>query len=385
MKVLVINSGSSSIKYKLFEDKNEIYGGMKSEVTNYKTALDNIFEELVRKGVIESFESLDGVGHRVVHGGEKFSNPVIIDDDTINEIEKLIPLAPLHNPVNLKAIKIIKEQYPKMTQTAVFDTAYHQTMPQSSYLYPLPFELYENYNIRRYGFHGTSHYHIMKKTAQFLNKDIKKINLITLHLGNGCSACAIKNGQSIDTSMGFTPLEGLMMGTRCGDIDPSIVTYLQRVLECHSDECDNILNKRSGFKGICGLSDLRKIEELAANGDEKCLLALDMFIQRVKKYIGAYYLELEDLDAIVFTGGIGENSTYIREMVSKSLAKSIGAVLDRNKNENINNDIEFISDKNSKIKLIVASTNEEKEIASQTISLIKGTSKNPYVHSLDVP
>ncbi|MEA3290431.1 MAG: acetate kinase [Campylobacterota bacterium] len=370
MKILVINAGSSSIKYKLFEDTKELYGGIKSEVIDYKESFGNIFDELIKNSVIGSFEDIDAVGHRVVHGGESFSDPVIIDDDTIEEIEQLIPLAPLHNPVNLKAIKIIKEQYPKMIQTAVFDTAYHQTMPQSSYLYPIPLELYENNNIRRYGFHGTSHYHILKKTAKFLNKEIDKVNLITLHLGNGCSACAIKNGQSIDTSMGFTPLEGLMMGTRCGDIDPSIVTYLQRVLECDSDECDNILNKKSGLKGICGESDLRQIQDRVFNDEPKSKLALDMFVQRVKKYIGAYCVELEEVDAIVFTGGIGENSSYIREEVSKNLGKSIGADLDRKKNENITKDIELISYENSKIKLIVASTNEEKEIASQTISLI---------------
>lgn len=370
MKILVINSGSSSIKYKLFEDDVEIFSGLKSEVSDYKETLEKIFARLISEDIIESFESIDAIGHRVVHGGDRFSDPVVVDKDLIDEIELLTPLAPLHNPVNLKAIKIIQEHYPNIIQTAVFDTAFHQTMPKSAYIYPIPLELYENNHIRRYGFHGISHFHVMKKTAKFLNRSVDSLNIITLHLGNGCSACAIKNGNSIDTSMGFTPLEGLMMGTRSGDIDPSIVTYLQRVLECDSDECDNILNKKSGLKGICGESDLRQIQDRVFNDEPKSKLALDMFVQRVKKYIGAYCVELEEVDAIVFTGGIGENSSYIREEVSKNLGKSICADLDRKKNENITKDIELISYENSKIKLIVASTNEEKEIASQTISLI---------------
>ena len=370
MNILVINSGSSSIKYKLFLNDTIIYEGIKEEISSHYSALQDIFNDLNTLETINGFKDIDAVGHRVVHGGDKFHDSVIIDDKTIDAIEQLIPLAPLHNKANLEAIKIIKEEYPNTIQTAVFDTAFHQTMPPSSYRYAIDKELYKKHHIKRYGFHGTSHKYVTSLSASFLSKDINKCNLITLHLGNGASATAVKNGKSIDTSMGFTPLAGLMMGTRCGDIDPAIVFYMEKQLNYDIDEIDTILNKQSGLKGICGESDLRKVINSANSGDKDAALALDMFIKFIKKYIGAYAVELGRVDAIVFTGGIGENSSYIREQVCKDLDQSIGAVLDIEKNNQKPKDISLISTDNSKIRILEIHTDEEKAIALETVKLL---------------
>jgi len=323
MKILVLNSGSSSIKYKLFSQNSleELYSGIKEEVKCHTDALDDILNQLIKDKIITSFQDISVVGHRVVHGGNYFHKAVIIDDKVCDTIDKLSTLAPLHNPANLAGIKAIQNISPNTIQVAVFDTSFHQTIPSKASLYPLPFEYYEKYDIKKYGFHGTSHQYILKQTAKILNKNIKDTNLITLHLGNGASVCAIQNGISIDTSMGFTPLEGLMMGTRCGDIDSSLVSYLEDKLDLSANDITNILNKKSGFLGICGTSDLREVIKLSQNGDEKATIAIEMFVYRIKKYIGAYLMILEALDAIVFTGGIGENSKFIRDMITKTTDK----------------------------------------------------------------
>jgi len=325
MKIAVINSGSSSIKFKLFDMKKEevIYsetieniGEIGFEIQTHKEGLEKIFEKI---------SDVDMVGHRVVHGGEEFHSSTLIDDKVMQKIQNLIPLAPLHNPANLEGIKIIKDMFPYIPQIAVFDTSFHFHMPKSAYLYALDYDMYEKYNIRRYGFHGTSHSFVSKEASKILAKDIKELNIITLHLGNGASSCAIKNGVSIDTSMGFTPLEGLVMGTRCGDIDPAIVLYMQKELGMSVDEVDKELNKKSGLIGICNNNDVRKIIE---SNDEKSNLALEMMIRRIQKYIGSYMVLLEEVDAIVFTGGIGENSAYIRDKIlDNAILKNIKSLV----------------------------------------------------------
>ena len=343
MRVAVLNAGSSSLKYKLFDTKSQKVlesklvqniGEQNSEIKNHHEALESLNID---------FNSLDAIGHRVVHGGEKFSSSVLITEDVESEIERLIPLAPLHNGANLEGIKVAKISAPHIAQIAVFDTAFHTTMPKEAYLYALPLEMYTQHSIRRYGFHGTSHSFVSKKAAKKLGRDIKKLNLITLHLGNGASVCAIKNGKSIDTSMGFTPLEGLIMGSRSGDIDPAIVLYMQRELGLSLDEVDRVLNKKSGLLGICNENDVRLIVE---SSDESSQLALSMMIRRIQKYIGSYMALLGDVDALIFTGGIGENSAYIREEV-------MGATLFQN------------------LKMLVIKTDEELEIANEVVKLLK--------------
>ena len=339
MKIAVINSGSSSIKFKLFcMQKNKVLssflieniGEDASDIKTHKQGLEKIFKTI---------QKVDMIGHRVVHGGEYFNDATIIDDNVMQKIEELIPLAPLHNGANLLGIKVIKEIFPDIPQVAVFDTSFHSTMPKEAYLYALNYEMYEKHYIRRYGFHGTSHSYILKQSAKELGQAVKDTNIISLHLGNGASICAIKNGKSIDTSMGFTPLEGLVMGSRCGDIDPAIVLYMQKELGMSVDEVDKELNKNSGLIGICSNNDVRKIIN---SDDEKSKLALDIMIRRIQKYIGSYMVLLERVDAIVFTGGIGENSTYIRDKILDNLVFKT-------------------------IKNLVIKTNEELEIADKCL------------------
>ncbi len=343
MKVAVINSGSSSLKFKLFDMQKqtlissklvEHIGEADSAIKNHHDALKSIEVEL---------SSLDAIGHRVVHGGEDFCKPTLLDDDVIKKIKDLIPLAPLHNPANLEGIIVAREQASKVPQIAVFDTSFHSNMPAQAYIYALPYEMYEKHKIRRYGFHGTSHSFVSREAAKILKKDIKELNLITLHLGNGSSACAIQNGVSIDTSMGFTPLDGLVMGTRSGDIDPAIVLHMQRELGLSVDEVDKLLNKKSGLFGICGHNDIR---DLIDSDDSRSKLAIEIMTRRIKKYIGSYMALLGSIDAIVFTGGIGENSEYIREKVLKS---------------KLFNDI----------KVLTIKTDEELEIANECLRVLK--------------
>ncbi len=392
MKILVLNSGSSSIKFQIFdmqkivsicqgvieqigESRGHIkfvYGKekeitKKSVIKDHSVGIELLEELLIDNKVLKSFDELRAVGHRVVHGGEYFSKPTLINDEVIKKIEKVSPLAPLHNPVNLIGIKAISKVNPSLIQVAVFDTAFHQTIPNYAYEYALPYEYYTQNGVRRYGFHGTSHHFVAKEAAKFLQKDIDKCNLITLHLGNGASVAAIKNGKSIDTSMGLTPLEGLVMGTRCGDIDPAIIFYLARNLNLDIKELDNILNKKSGLKGICGTNDMREVEQRAKSGDKRAKLAQEIFCYRIKKYIGAYSVIIGKVDALVFTGGIAEHSSIIREKICSDLYDTLGIKL--NKEANLRHD-RLISSNTSKIKLLVIPTNEELEIAKQTYKIV---------------
>jgi len=346
MKILVLNSGSSSIKYKLFcsKDYKILFEGIEEEVNDFHQSFENIFSMLLKSKVIKKLEDISCVGHRVVHGGEMFSKPMVVTSKVIKELEKLIVLAPLHNPSNIDGIKIIKEKLPKVKQIVVFDTAFHHTIPKKNFLYPIPIEYYEKHKIRKYGFHGTSVEYVAKQFAKNSGKKLQKLNLIVLHLGNGASITAIKNGKSYDTSMGFTPLEGLMMGTRSGDIDPSIVLYLQDSLNLKINEITNILNKQSGFQGICGQSDLRKILK---QNDNSSKLAISMYVDRIRKYLVNYIIKLKEVDGIIFTGGIGENSKIIRDKVCKDLDILLN---------------------NSKV--VTIKTDEEKNIAEQSYKLI---------------
>jgi len=324
MIVAVINSGSSSLKFKLFDmnTKEVLYKALVENIGENGSGIKNHHEALESLDV--DFSSIDAIGHRVVHGGEEFSKPTIVTLHVEEMIKELIPLAPLHNPANLEGIIVAKQKAPNALQIAVFDTAFHAKMPKVAYMYALEYEIYEKHKVRRYGFHGTSHSYLLKESAKILNKKVDELNIITLHLGNGASACAIENGISIDTSMGFTPLEGLVMGSRCGDIDPAIVLYMLRELGLSVDEVDASLNKRSGLLGICDKSDIR---EILNSDDERSRLALDMMIRRVKKYIGAYMALLSRVDAIVFSGGVGENSSYIRDEIMKSFVLKDTSVL----------------------------------------------------------
>ncbi len=393
MKILVLNSGSSSIKFQLFNAKtNESLvsgiieqigekishakikfegGELKKEIAipSHKVGLEIMNSLLIESKIIKDLCELDGIGHRVVHGGEEFSKPTIIDKSVIEQIEKLIPLAPLHNPANLDGIKSSIEHCPNVPQVAVFDTAFHSGIPPHAYMYALPYETYEKDGVRRYGFHGTSHHFIVKEAAKYLNIGIDELNAITLHLGNGASMSAVKNGKSIDTSMGLTPLEGLVMGTRCGDIDPAIIFYLSRVEGLSIDELDNMLNKKSGLKGICGNNDMREVGEMAQSGDKKAQLALDMFSYRIKKYIGSYSAVLGRVDCLIFTGGIGENDIEARKNSCSDL-ENLGISLDLKANNQRAKEIIEINKKESKVKILVIPTNEELEIALQVKSLI---------------
>jgi len=343
MKVAVINSGSSSLKFKLFDmDTKKVLKSALIENIGEDGALFSNHHKAL-ESIDVDFNSIDAIGHRVVHGGEEFQKATLIDANVIDTIQRLSSLAPLHNPANLDGILVATKKAPNIPQIAVFDTSFHSTMPQESFIYALDYKFYEKNSIRRYGFHGTSHSFVSKKASEILNKERKNLNLITLHLGNGASVCAIKNGKSIDTSMGFTPLEGLIMGSRSGDIDPAIIFYMMRELGMSIDEVDRELNKHSGLIGICGENDVRKIVK---STDEKAKLALDMMIYRLQKYIGSYMAILGDVDSIVFTGGIGENSQYIREKV-----------MDSKLFKNVN--------------YLVIKSDEELEIAEECITLLK--------------
>jgi len=403
MKILVINTGSSSIKYQLFDmdrDRAMVVGliekiGEKNSVLSQKTLDPNgdsrekvetvpiedhaagllrIVEILTHPehGVIRDKSEITAVGHRVVHGGEQFQTSTFIDENVIHAVKTNIPLAPLHNPPNLTGIEVAKSIFPDAPQVAVFDTAFHQSLPQKAYLYALPYNLYLNNRVRRYGFHGTSHAYITEEASRFLGIPEEKLNLITIHLGNGASMAAIKKGQSCDTSMGLTPLEGLVMGTRSGDVDPALPFFLARNLDMDLDEIDRLLNKESGIKGLCGINDMREVEERADAGDKRAKTALDIYAYRIKKYIGAYYAALGRLDAIVFTAGIGENSPLIRSMCCDNL-EELGIKIDEDKNQERRKDERDISAADSRIRVLVIPTNEEKRIARETQRVIERT------------
>jgi acetate kinase len=404
MKVLVINSGSSSIKYQLFDMSDhrvlaagllEQIGESESRLTHRKLTAGGAWEKIIKvekvaghqegfgligtvlneSGAIRETGELYGIGHRVVHGGEKFSKPTIINQDVIAIIRELIPLAPLHNPANILGIEATLEAAPDVPQVAVFDTAFHQSIPAHAFRYALPKDLYEHHHVRRYGFHGTSHYYVARQAALHLKRPLESLNLITLHLGNGASAAAIKNGKSVDTSMGMTPLEGLIMGTRSGDIDPAIIFYLGRITGLTQDRVESLLNKHSGLKGICGVNDMREIKKLAEEGEESARLAIEMYCYRIKKYIGAYYSVLGHVDALVFTAGIGENAAGVRFRVCAGLTQ-IGIEVDKNKNTLKTNGILEIQSDRSTINILVIPTDEELEIAKQTVEKIKSIKKN---------
>jgi len=399
MKVMVLNAGSSSIKYQIFDIKNSsvLISGLleqigeetsrlkykwlngngetrdaveEGRVADHAEGLKLILDITLKLGIINDLTELAGIGHRVVHGGEAFWKPTLIVDKVIDAISGMIPLAPLHNPANLTGIEVSRRLCPSVPQVAVFDTAFHQTMPPHAYHYALPYDFYKRLRVRRYGFHGTSHYYVAKQCALYLGKPLSSCNLITLHLGNGTSTAAIKDGESIDTSMGMTPLEGLVMGTRCGDLDPAIPFYLARSTGKSFNEIETIFNKESGLKGICGYNDMREVERLAAGGNAPANLAIKMFCYRIKKYIGAYYAAIGCLDAIIFTGGIGENSDVIRKESCAGL-EGLGIAIDEMKNNVRARKITDISAPSSKIKVIIVPTNEELEIAQQTVECIK--------------
>jgi len=348
MKALVINSGSSSIKISLYKDGELISHQLYEEIKDHSLALSRILASI-------SIKSLDFVAHRVVHGGELFIKPTRIDQNSLKALKSLHFLAPLHNPYNVLAIEYFLKEHPAIPQVAVFDTAFHTTMPKESYTYAIKPEFLTRSHIRRYGFHGSSHSYLLKESAKRLGKKVEKTSIISLHLGNGASACAIKNGKSIDTSMGFTPLEGLVMGSRCGDIDAGVVLYMQRELGFSVDEVDRILNKESGLEGLCGTNDMRTIIQ---REDEEAKTALSIYARRIKKYIGAYMVLLEDVDAVVFSGGVGEHATKLRQMVLEGMEK-VGILPDfeaNSKNESI------ISKKESHVQVFVIPTDEEREI-----------------------
>ena len=398
MKILVINSGSSSIKYRLFDMANktvlasgvmEQIGEAQSRLTHHTRNINGEMEEIINNepvsdhqagfqligvvmgeaGALKDTRELSGIGHRVVHGGEEFKEPTLIDEKVIDAIRRLSPLAPLHNPANLLGIEVAMQSAPQVPQVAVFDTAFHHSIPIQAFRYAIPQDLYEAHQVRRYGFHGTSHAYVTKQAATLLNRPLNALNLITLHLGNGASAAAVKGGKSIDTSMGMTPLEGLIMGTRCGDIDPAIIFYLKRKTGLARDEMESILNQDSGLKGICGVNDMRQIEELARSGDSQAQLAIDMVCYRIKKYIGAYYAVLGRLDALVFTAGIGEKSPLIRAGACQGLAR-LGIEIDPEKNSQKSKKAFEIHKAGSTVKVLVIPTNEELEIAEQTVACI---------------
>jgi len=353
VKILVINCGSSSIKAQLIDIEQQkcIIKITKSNVDDYDYELSQVFED------IGSLDDISMFAHRVVHGGKKYSEATIINDEVIKYIEEVSELAPLHNPINLKAIYYIRDNIKSAKQVAVFDTAFHNSIPQVAHIYALPYEFYELYNIKKYGFHGTSHKYLSLKGADILSQDINKTNLITLHLGNGASICAIKNGKSIDTSMGFTPLEGLVMGTRSGDIDPQIIFWLEENKSLSFKEINQILNKRSGLLGIASHSSVEELEELYHQDDELAILALNVFAYRIKKYIGGFKEILNRVDGIIISGGIGENSKLVRSLIFDNI-NDIDVIDDQE-----------ISNESSSQRIFVIKTNEELQIAKEAYKL----------------
>ena len=399
MKILVLNCGSSSIKYQLINaekrevlakglvDKIGLHGAnlkhersdgdsvkLEGEIVDHQVGIEFVLGILIsdKHGSIKNLNEIDAVGHRVVHGGEKFKSSVAITDEVIKKMEECIELAPLHNPPNLKGIYAIRQFMPNTPQAGAFDTAFHQTMPPYTYMYALPYSLYEKYKIRRYGFHGTSHRYVSDRAAEMLGRKKETLKLITCHLGNGSSIAAIKHGKTLDTSMGLTPVEGLIMGTRCGDIDAGVVTYLMSKEEIGLSATNTLINKHSGMIGISGVSsDMREIEDAALNKkNERAKLALDMFHYRIRKYIGAYAAAMNGVDAIIFTGGIGENSVHTRDEICKELSY-LGVVLDNKKNETTKGKEINLAKEGSPVQVLVIPTNEELVIALDTMEIIK--------------
>ncbi|MBD5311945.1 MAG: acetate kinase [Muribaculaceae bacterium] len=395
MKILVLNCGSSSVKYKLIDstDKKVLAeGGVEKiglpdsflkfkrpdgsketivvDMPTHKEAVKNVLDILTdpKEGVIKSYEEIGAVGHRVVHGMDKFSKSVLITPEVIEKVKECYDVAPLHNPANITGIEAVSDLIPGVPQVGVFDTAFHQTMPAKAFMYALPYEAYEKYGVRRYGFHGTSHRYVSRRACEFLGLPYDKQRIITCHIGNGASITAIADGKSVDTSMGLTPTEGLMMGTRVGDVDPGALAYLIKKYNLDSDGLINLINKKSGVAGVSGISsDMRDIENAVAAGDERAILALDMYEYRILKYIGAYAAVLGGVDVIVFTGGVGENQTSTREKICRQLA-FMGVTFNAEANKVRGEEIE-ISGKDSKVHVVVIPTDEEMMIAEDTAEI----------------
>ncbi len=398
MKVLVINCGSSTVKFQFidmdgekviakgrcdkigYEDSNLIYKNLNNGKTldevlipmpNHSEAMKVLLEKLMDSeyGVISNLSEIYAVGHRIVHGGEKFSKSVLLTDEILKEVKELSPLAPLHNPGCIMGVEAIKNIAPELKNVGVFDTAFHQTIPDFNYIYPIPYRFYEEYKIRRYGFHGTSYMYILDRLQELLGKKKEEINAIVCHLGGGASVCAIKDGKSYDTSMGFTPLEGLVMESRCGDIDPAIVIKMMREENLTLDEVDKILNKESGRIGLTGIGDFRLMKDAANEGNERAILARKIQSNKTKKYIGSYMAELNRVDAIVFTGGVLENNADEIEMTVSNM-ENLGVILDKKRNEEGSRKESLVSSDDSKVKLFVIPTNEELQIAKQTLEVL---------------
>lgn len=397
MKVLVLNAGSSSIKYQLFDvDKKEVLAkgiidkiGMadaalinnridgdevklEGEIIDHQAGIEYVLGVLIseKHGSLKSLDEIDAVGHRVVHGGESFHSSAIINEEVIRKIEECVPLAPLHNPPNLKGIYAVSELMPDTPQVGVFDTAFHQTMPKSAYMYAIPYSLYKKYGLRRYGFHGTSHHYVSRRACEITGDDYQTQKIITCHLGNGGSITAINHGKSMDTSMGLTPVEGMIMGTRSGDLDLGVLTYIIDKEELNVNEANTLINKHSGILGISGVSsDMREVERAADDGNNRARLALEMYDYRITKYIGSYSAAMNGVDMIVFAGGIGENADRVREAICKNFGY-LGLEFDSEKNNGLRSKEAIISKPDSKVKVLVVPTNEELVIAQETVKVI---------------
>lgn len=397
MKILVLNCGSSSIKYALYnmDDKSMMTSGgaervgldgafvkvklpngekkqIMHDIPEHTEGVKFIFSLLTDPeiGVIKSLDEINAVGHRMVHGGEKFTESVVITPEVIKAFEAVSDLAPLHNPANMKGVNAVSELMPGLPQVGVFDTAFHQTMPAKAYMYAVPYELYEKYGVRRYGFHGTSHRYVSKRACEFLGIPQQGCKMITAHIGNGGSLAAVVDGKCVDTTMGLTPLEGVMMGTRSGDIDGGAVTFIQKKLNLDADGISNLLNKKSGVQGLCGYSDMRDVEAAAKNGDKKAEVAQASYFYRIKKYIGAYAAAMGGCDVLVFTAGVGENQTGMREAACEGL-EFMGIKIDKAVNATVRGKEAVISTPDSKVKVVVIPTDEELMIATDTMTLVK--------------
>lgn len=402
MKIIVLNCGSSSIKYQLFDmakkevlakglvDKIGLHGSyikhekkgdesvkLDGEIIDHQAGIEYVFGILTSKnrGNLKSYDEIEAVGHRVVHGGEKFQDSVLITSEVIDKVKECIDLAPLHNPPNLKGIYAIQEVLPNVPQVAVFDTAFHQTMPKYAYMYAIPYSLYVKHGLRRYGFHGTSHRYVAQRACEILNKDIRDLKIITCHLGNGASIAAIDSGKSVDTSMGLTPVEGLIMGTRTGDLDLGVLTHVMQKEEIDLQTANTLINKHSGMLGVTGISsDMREIEAAAEKKDERAMLGLDMYNYRIRKYIGAYSAVMGGIDVIIFTGGVGENSPLTRREVCKKF-EYLGLKFDETKNKDLRAKEAIITKDNSKVIAMVVPTNEELVIAEDTVRIVHDMKK----------
>ncbi|WP_445526245.1 acetate kinase [Streptomyces cyslabdanicus] len=394
-RVLVLNSGSSSLKYQLLDmrDATRLAVGLVERIgertsrlqhtcltaagtrehngplADHDAALKAVAEELAKDGLGLDSPELAAIGHRVVHGGMFFTEPTVVDSAVLTEIERLIPVAPLHNPANLTGIRTAMALRPDLPQVAVFDTAFHTTMPESAARYAIDAQTADRYRVRRYGFHGTSHAYVSRATAELLGRAPEDVNVIVLHLGNGASASAVRGGRCVDTSMGFTPLEGLVMGTRSGDLDPAVIFHLQRVGGMSMDEVDTLLNKKSGLFGLCGENDMREIRRRMEEGDDTARLAFEIYIHRLKKYVGAYYAVLGTVDALAFTAGVGENAAFVREAALEGL-EGLGLAVDRERNAVRGDGARLISPEGARIAVAVVPTDEEMEIAVQTYALV---------------